>query len=78
MSNFTSRKNMYSLSLQEEDSSTKESWDDMVSQDKSQLLLNMSIQEIDNGQNNNKEHMLEISQRVRDHHSTGPVAQMTL
>ncbi|CAG8632342.1 15240_t:CDS:1, partial [Gigaspora rosea] len=61
MSNFKSGENMYSLLLQEEDSSTKESWDDMFFQDESQLLSNMSTQEIDNGQNNNKEHIPEIS-----------------
>ncbi|CAG8505297.1 22767_t:CDS:2, partial [Gigaspora rosea] len=61
ISNIKSGKNMYSLLSQEEDSITKEFWNDMVSQGESQLLSNMSTQEIDNGQNNNKEHMSEIS-----------------
>ncbi|CAG8621994.1 434_t:CDS:2 [Gigaspora rosea] len=42
-------------------SNTKESWDDIVFQNESHLLLNTSIQEIDNDKNNNKEHMPEVS-----------------
>ncbi|CAG8518591.1 19168_t:CDS:2 [Gigaspora rosea] len=40
ISNIKSGENMYSLLLQEEDSSTKESWDDIVFQDESQILSN--------------------------------------
>ncbi|CAG8810629.1 2156_t:CDS:2 [Gigaspora margarita] len=54
---------MYSILSQEEGSSTKESWDYIVSQYESYLQANMSIQEINNGQNNNKEHMIEFNSK---------------
>ncbi|CAG8766702.1 23359_t:CDS:2, partial [Gigaspora rosea] len=72
MSNFKSRENMYSLLSQEKNSSTKKSWDNMVSQDESHLLSNTSTQKIDNGQNNNKEHMPEISPEKKVNHANVP------
>ncbi|CAG8785570.1 18795_t:CDS:2, partial [Gigaspora margarita] len=56
MNNIESNRNMYDILPQEEVSSTKESWDDMVSQHKNYLRANTSVQETDNGQNNNKTH----------------------
>ncbi|CAG8653033.1 1465_t:CDS:2 [Gigaspora margarita] len=60
MNNIESNRNMYDILPQEEVSSTKESWDDMVSQHENYLQANMSIQDTDNGQNNNKtNHIME-------------------
>ncbi|CAG8816945.1 398_t:CDS:2, partial [Gigaspora margarita] len=61
MNNVKNRENIYSFLLQEKGSSTKKSWDDMICQDKSYLQSNMFIQEINSSQNNNKEHVIEIS-----------------
>ncbi|CAG8748517.1 39161_t:CDS:2, partial [Gigaspora margarita] len=61
INNIKSNKNMYNILLQEEGSSTKESWDDMVSQYESYLQANISVQEIGNRQNNNKEHMTKFN-----------------
>ncbi|KAF0436582.1 hypothetical protein F8M41_004675 [Gigaspora margarita] len=64
MNNIESNRNMYDILPQENVSSTKESWDDMVSQHENYLRANTSVQETNNGQNNNK-----------TNHVTEPIAE---